>query len=651
MERHRWGQRGEDPLFRPLEVGGLTLPNRVVMTTVKLGYGTPEGGVTDRHLAFYRRRARGQVALLTTEPLFVREDGRELPTQMGAQNDSLVPGLARIAEDVHGAGGRIMAHLNHAGRAANPKLVGEEKLISASQVPCPANGGVPRAMDLGEIREVVDAFGNAARRCGEAGFDALEIPFSHGYLIHQFLSPHTNRREDGYGGSLQSRLRFGLEVLERVREMAGPRIPIVVRMNALDYVEGGLVLEDALQVAEALTTWGVAALSVTSGTMCESVPFCLYPAGTPQAHLLPMAAEIRRAAGVPVIVAGRIRTPSVARQALEMGQTDLIGLGRPFLADPDWVKKAEAGDEEGILLCPACHQGCLGELRRGSGTGCLINPLTGREGGMEIEPASSLRNLIVVGGGPAGLEAAFIAASRGHRVSLFEKEKALGGQLALAARVPHKEGFGDVIRQMGVMAERAGAVISCGVNVTPLDILAREPDAVIVATGATPRTLLLPGLEEVPWVLAREVLDGEHPLQGDTVLVVGGGLVGLEVADFLSAQGKRVILVEEMETVGEKLDPLPRALLLKRLKEQGVEIRTHTAATDVFPGGSALEGGEAGKRISVDLAVLAVGALPNRELAAALEGSGIEIHTIGDAREPRGVGEAILEGMQTGASV
>lgn len=672
-----------DPILEPLRVGSLVLPNRVVMTTVKLGYATAAGGVTDRHVAFYRRRAEGGVGLLTTEPLYVRPDGRELPTQMGLHEDSLVEGQRRIVDGVHGAGGRIMAHLNHAGRAANPKLVGEGNLLSASGVPCPANQGVPRPMDSTEIREMVRAFGEAARRVREAGFDAVEIPFSHGYLIHQFLSPHSNRRDDAYGGSFENRLRFGLEVLDEVRAQTGGAMPVVVRMNAMDYVEGGLGLEDALRLGRVLAGWGVDVLSVTSGTMCESVPFCLYPAGTPQAHLLPMAAEIRRASGVPVLVAGRIRAPSVARRALETGQTDLIGLGRPFLADPDWVKKVQAGDDEGILLCPACHQGCLGQLRKGAGTGCLVNPLTGRESFLSLEPVAKSRDVVVVGGGPAGLEAAFVAASRGHNVSLFEERPSVGGQLSLAARVPHKEGFRDVIRQLELMAERAGASIRRGVHLTPQAILAMKPDAVILATGGIPLSMVFPGLEDTPWVLAGDVLDGHllqeeggegrapagasgtapagearnapAPAPVDHVLVVGGGLVGLEVADFLSAQGKQVVLVEMRGEVGEDLDVLPRTMLLKRLKEQGVEIRTHTVVTGFSPGlAMALRmagEGEEEVRIAADLVVLAVGVQPNRELQDALEDSGLELHTIGDARQPRGAGEAILEGWEAGASV
>ena len=641
----------DDRLFQPSMLGSLELPNRVVMTTVKLGYGSPDGGVTRRHLAFYRRRAEGGVGLLTTEPLYVRSDGRELPTQMGVHGDASVPGLRGIVDEVHGAGGRVMAHINHAGRAANPALVGKGGLLSASDVPCPANQGVPRAMELREIAEIVEAFGEAARRVREAGFDALEIPFSHGYLIHQFLSPRTNHREDGYGGSLGSRLRFGIEILERVREAVGETFPIVVRMNAADYVEGGLGLNDALDVARALAEWGVDALSVTSGTMCESVAFCLYPAGTPKAHLLPMAEEIRRASEVPVIVAGRIRTPAVARQALERGQADFVGLGRPLLADPDWVKKARAGDEEGILFCPACHQGCLGSLRKGEGTGCLINPFTGREAELRMEPASEPREVMIVGGGPAGLEAAFVAATRGHRVSLFEEKEETGGQLALAARVPHKEGFADVVRELEIQAVRAGAVISQGVRITPRDILARDPDALILATGSMPLLTLIPGLESIPWIPATDILRWEREVEGDAVLVVGGGLVGLEVADFLSASGKDVTVVEIQETLGDKLDPLPRAMLLKRLEEQGVEIRTRTSVTRVAEGKVLLAGGSDEAEVSVDLVVLAVGMGPNRDLQAALAGSGLETLTIGDAREPRGVGEAILEGFEAGAAV
>jgi len=641
----------EDPIFRPQRLGNLTLPNRMVMTTVKLGYSSPKGEVMDCHTAFYARRAQGGVGLLTTEPLYVQSNGRELPTQLGAHEDSLTGGLTELVRGVHGAGGRIMAHLNHAGRAANPKLVGEGNLVSASDVLCPANQGSPRPLSAEEIGEVVQAFAAASRRILEAGFDAVEIPFSHGYLIHQFLSPHTNRRDDVYGGAFDNRVRFGMDVLGAVRGEVGSDFPIVVRMNAVDYVEGGLKLDDALHLAEHLADWGVDALSVTSGTMCESVPFCLYPAGTPEAHLLPMAARIREATDLPVIVAGRIRSPAVARKALDAGQTDLIGLGRPFLADPDWVRKAEVGDEDGILLCPACHQGCLGELRKGAGTHCLVNPLTGRESEVEMVPAKKPRRVVVVGGGPGGLEAAYVAAARGHQVSLFEEKASLGGQLSLAARVPHKEGFADVIRQLGLMAGRAGAAIHLGVRITSEDLLAEEPDAVILATGATPLSGSFIGMDNIPWVLAGDVLDGEVEVTESTVLLVGGGLVGLEAADFLSARGNKVVLVEMEEEVGTKLDPLPRTMLLKRLKEQGVEIHTNTTVTHFSDGEVIAIKGEEEVSIAAEIAVLAVGFQPNRELAEGLSGTGVEFHVIGDAMEPRGAGEAIWEGFEVAAGL
>ena len=641
----------DDPLFQPLRIGSLDLPNRVVMTTVKLGYATEAGEVTERHVAFYTRRARGGVGLMTTEPLYVHHDGRELPTQLGIDNDAQIGGLERLVDAVHSAGARIMAHINHAGRAANPRLVPEGRRVSASDVLCPANGVVPRPLSATEIDDVIQAFADASGRARQAGFDAIEIPFSHGYLIHQFLSPHTNHRDDEFGGSFENRLRFGEEVLKAVRAVVGPKLAIVVRMNADDHVAGGLNIDDARAVARFLADLQVDALSITSGTMCESVPFCLYPTGTPKAHLLPLAAEIRAAAGLPVIVAGRIRSPDVARQALLAGQTDLVGLGRPFLADPDWVLKTRAGDEEAILLCAACHQGCLAQLRKGRGTHCMFNPLTGRESEIRLQPAKKPRLVIVVGGGPAGLEAACVAAQRGHKVWLFEADNHLGGQLNLASRAPHKEEFLDSIRYLSLMAQRAGVDIHLGTRITPDRLLAERPDVVIVATGGLPLTIPFPGLESTRWLPATDALERAVLVQTASVFVIGGGLLGLEAADFLAAQGKRVTLVEMRSEVGADMDGLARSMLVGRLRQRQVEIYTDTRVTRLTEDTAIAERDGQAIQFPIETVVLAVGVRPNRELADGLEGSGLELHVVGDAVEPRRVLEAIEEAFEVAATL
>jgi 2,4-dienoyl-CoA reductase-like NADH-dependent reductase (Old Yellow Enzyme family)/thioredoxin reductase len=637
-----------DPLLQPQLLGSLTLLNRVVMTTVKLGYATKTGEVKERHVAFYRRRAQAGPALLITEPLWIRTDGRELPTQLGLDSDRHIEGLRHLVDSVHAAGGRIAAHINHAGRAVNPKLVPELERVSASDVLCPANQVVPRPLTRSEITEMVTSFAQAAVRAKRAGFDALEVPFSHGYLIHQFLSPHTNRRKDEYGGALANRLRFGLEILRSVREKVGADLPIIVRMNATDYVEDGLTIDDAVEIGSKLSASGVDALSVTSGTMCESVPFCLYPTGTPKANLLPMAARIRNAVNVPVIVAGRIRTPAVARSALTAGQADFVGLGRPFLADPDWVRKTEAGDEPSILYCAACHQGCLAELRKGHGTGCLFNPLTGREGEIEVTPASKSRRVMVVGGGPAGLQVARVAAERGHQVTLYEREGHLGGQFHLAALPPHKEGFRDAIRTMELTARRAGVDIQTDTDVTSKRITQIGPDALVLATGGIPLTVDFPGLDRAAWVLSNDVLEGTVTVDTPTAFVIGGGLVGLETADFLASQGKRITLVEMLENVGGDMDPLAKTMITKRLGQRGATLHTNTKVVRITNKEVIAQQGDEELTLPYETVVIAVGVKANRELLDSLGDHDLEVHVIGDAVEPRRALEAIHEGFDVG---
>ena len=641
----------EELLLQPLKLGSMELPNRVVMTTIKLGYGNMKGEIHQSHIGFYKRRALGHVGLISTEPMYIQENGRELPTQMGIHKDELIPGLKKLTDTIHEIDSLIMAHINHAGRVANPKLVSQDNLISASDVQCPANQVTPRPLQNEEITEIVLAFQAAARRVQKAGFDAIEIPFSHGYLIHQFLSPHTNQREDEYGGSMENRFRFGREIIAAVKDQVGEDFPIIVRMNAKDYVEGGLEIEDAIEIARALEEMGIHALSITSGTMCESVPFCLYPNGTPKANLLPMSAQIRAAVEIPVIVAGRIRTPKLAREALAAGQTDLIGLGRPFLADPDWVRKVENHDEESILLCAACHQGCLAELRKGEGTHCVFNPLTGRESEIQISPVEQSRDILVVGGGPAGLKAAIVAAHRGHNVTLFEQDNRLGGQFALAAKAPYKEEFKDVIDHMVLMAEREGVDIRLNTKVGVDMVKEYKADAVVLATGGIPLTVPLPGLEDSNWLLASDLLDGIVQVKSKSALVVGGGLVGLEAAELLATNGVQVRLIKRRDNPGGDMDILARNMLLKRLQNHGVDIHINTKILRLTKDKIFVEKGNQNLVFPIETVVIAVGVQSNRTLLDALSNSDLEMYPVGDVVQPRQVLEAIWEGFMVGNSV
>ena len=444
-----------------------------------------------------------------------------------------------------------------------------------------------------------------------------------------------------------------------VRDEIGAGFPLIIRMNAGDYVEGGLTIEDGERIAPILESWGVHALSITSGTMCESPAFCLYPMATPKAHLAPMAARIRGKVSIPVAVAGRIRTPGVAREILSMEQADWIGLGRPFLADPDWVKKTAAGDEESILRCAACHQGCLTELRKGHGTSCMFNPLTGRESEITLTAVQEPRGVMVIGGGPAGMEAAIIAAQRGHRVTLHEKDDRLGGRFREAAQVPYKEEFSDLIRYQQVQLARNGVEIHLNSRITSAEVNEEDPEVVIIAVGAEPIVPPFPGLEETRWMTAYDLLDGRAQVATSTAFIVGAGTAGLETAEFLAQNGVRCTVVKRRPELGASLDPLSRNLLLRRLESQGVDVRTGlevvrfettegqtTVIANSWPDGESTPP----HRLPAETVIISLGLRSDPSLSDSL-GDRENVFSIGDSVAPREALDAILEGFEVGRMI
>lgn len=503
-------------VFSPLHIGSLKLPNRLLMAPVKTGFGGTDGLSTYRHDAYYRRRAEGGVGAIILEPCYVDRLGKEHPKQLGISEYEHLDGLKRLVAAIHEGGSLAIAHLNHGGRAANPKASGATP-EAPSEVTCALTGVSPVAMSPDRIDQVVREFAGAARRAAEAGFDAIEIQFGLGYLIAQFLSPRTNQRTDQYGGTVENRLRFAGNVLRAVAFENSRQLPVIARMSASEQCPGGLDINDAMVLARFLQINGVAALHVVSGSVCDSPPWYFQHMRLPLGKNLDWASLIKMETHLPVIVAGRLGDPDDIRHTLDNNMVDAIALGRPLVADPDLPLKMRENRDYTVIQCGACLQGCLGGVRSGQGLTCIVNPEVGCEAN-RTRPAGKPRKVVVIGAGPAGMQAALSAYRLGHQVILFEKHE-YGGQANLSWLPPGKSMMQRPLTSLKRLIGDSDIDVRIPETATVQRVLDEYPDQVIIATGATPIIPSIPGLTDP--LTGEDVLTARRSV-GQRVLVIGG---------------------------------------------------------------------------------------------------------------------------------
>ncbi|HVQ89340.1 MAG TPA: FAD-dependent oxidoreductase [Actinomycetes bacterium] len=646
-------------LFSPLQVGAVTLKNRIISS----GHDTvmaENGQVTDRLIAYHEARAAGGAGLIVLQVSGVHETAKYTYHVLMADSDDGIPGYQRLAETVHNFNCKIFGQLFHGGREIMESQDGSLPVsLAPSAVPNERFHVMPRAMPQQLIDEVVAGYGAAARRLQTAGLDGAEIVASHGYLPAQFLNPRVNQRSDQYGGSDENRLRFLREVLQAVRAEVGDEFVVGLRVSASEETEDGLTVDEVVNALTALESdESLDYISVVAGTSATLLgsDHIVPPMNFPAAYTAPLSARVKQAVGLPVMVAGRINQPHEGEQVIESGQADAVAMTRAMICDPVMPNKAAAGLVDEIRACIGCNQACIGHFHAGYPISCIQHPETGREQLYGIRmPVKQALDIMVVGGGVGGMKAAVVAAERGHRVTLYEATKRVGGQVLLAEQLPGRAEFGGAITNLLSEIDRYGVKVVTNVRVGADLVREQNPDAVVVATGAVPHRPALELLDDPTILDAWEVINGAVLPSGRIVVADWRcDWIGLGVAQMIAEQGRKVTLAVDGYMAGQRIQQYVRDAMTADVLRAGVDIltlvRPYGADTDTVY----LQHVLTGEPVIVDgvsALVLSQGHDPVTELSEALLDFPGAVHSIGDCLSPRTVEEAVLEGLQVASAL
>ena len=628
----------------------MVLPNRIIMSPMVTNYAAADGEATEQLIRYHVERVRGGTALNILEATFVEPCGISYYHGTSMADDEVIPSMRQLTSAVHEAGGRIAVQLQHGGRLAMPQFSQHVRLIP-SYIPGVTPYEESRVMTRDDIQYLVRRYAEAAVRARRCGFDAVEIHGAHGYLIAQFLSPFTNHRTDEYGGSSENRMRFAVEVLRAVRRAVGPDYPLSIRLSVDEMYPGALTLDMGKEVARTMVDNGVDMINV-SVTVTESGRFSSSPANMPKGYNAERAAAIREAIGgrVPVAVVGRIHDRRTAEAIIEKGQADLVVIGRGHIADPGIAGKMMTGRDDEIIPCLSCNEGCIWNMAKGGRVACAVNPRTGFEGVYTKEKAASVKKVVVVGAGPAGIQAALTASERGHEVILLEKRKHIGGMLRVAGLAPHKDTFVDLLTYYEKALQRSSVDVHLECEATVERIRNFGADAVIVAVGSM---AVIPSFcGEAPVKTAEDVLQGAAV--GQNVLVLGGGLVGSEAAEFLAMKGKNVTILELREGIAMDMEPRHKGFLAVSLSELKVKTIVRTEVISIKSDKSVLVKDRVrGEYVlpAFDDIVLALGYRPETSLMAALASAGMSFIPVGDCVSVGKIWNATTAGFRAAYSL